>query len=372
MKKKKLLLIVECMEGGVRRHVMDLLHGLDKECYAITVIYGERADSIFLKQIGAISQYAELIELKTLGREIDAVKDMKSLISIWKTMHQFKPDIVHCHSSKAGVLGRVAAKSLRISKVFYTPHAYSFQSEEFSGVKKKLFITIEKVLSKQSTTFTFNVSQEEKEDAMRFKIDKQDKFKVIYNGLPEVILPDKMLIRRELGVPEYGFIIGNNARLTEQKNPMAFMSIAKRVIAENANIHFVYVGEGPLLKACTDFIDQNDLSDNIHLLGFREDADRIVIAYDMFLITSRFEGLPYSLLESLRARVPILAYAVTGIKEIVTDEIGSLISDEQEASELILKNSDHMTFSKDLIYSKFLTTFSLDTMINNIQAMYMS
>lgn len=372
MKKKKLLIVAETMEGGVRRHVIDLVNGLDKDIFSIHLIYGNRVDSAFLREIEFLKNFAELTKLDSLDREINPKKDLKSFLSLRGIMKKNEPDIVHCHSSKAGVLGRLAAKSLNIKKVFYTPHAYSFQSEEFSSLKKYLFIAIEKILSKRMTTATFNVSQGEKDEALLYKIDCHDKFKVIYNGIPDIYLPDKSLLRKELGLPERCFVIGNNSRLSEQKNPLSFMAIAEKVIKMNSNIHFVYVGDGPLYDKCAEFINMNKLNSNIHLLGYREDSEFIVKAYDLFMITSRYEGLPYSLIESLRASVPILGFSVTGVKEIVSKENGLLIADEQEASDAILGFYNYMSFSKKIIYSQFQNTFSLEKMIKEIYSLYMS
>lgn len=370
--KVKLLLIAETMEAGVRRHVMELIKGLDKNRFSIKLIYGNRVDNVFIKEIESMNKDADLIKLTSLDREINPKLDIRSLVFIRNIIKTFKPDIVHCHSTKAGVIGRLAAKTLNVDKVFYTPHAYSFQSEEFSKTKKLVFIRIEKFLSKRATTYTFNVSDGEKNEALINKIDKEDKFKVIYNGIPSIKLPDKYSIRRELGLPEDSFIIGNNARLCDAKNPLIFLSIAKSVVGKNPRIHFVYCGDGPLYDECIEYIRQNNLERNVHLLGFRDDAEIIVNAYDMFLITSSHEGLPYSLIESMRASVPIMGFSVTGIREIISKDNGILILNEQEASQMIINYSDTMSFSKELIYAYFLERFSIDKMLHDIQTMYVS
>lgn len=372
MEKLKILFIAETMEAGVRRHVVDVIKGLNKDIYSISLVYGNRVDSIFLKEIEILNKYAELIKIDTLVREIDPAKDLKAYLSVRKAMKEFKPDIVHCHSSKAGVIGRLSAKSLKVKKIIYTPHAYSFLSEEFSPFKKFIFINIEKVLSKTTTTFTFNVSDGERKEAVIRKIDNISKFKVIYNGLPLVDFPDKASIKKEIGLPEDCFIIGNNARLSEAKNPMAFMSIARKVIAENPNIHFVYAGDGPLYDSCRQYVEDHGLESHVHLLGFREDAELLVSIYDMFLITSIHEGLPYSLLESMRARVPILGFSVTGVEELITEENGILISTEKEASDVILESYTENRFSKDLIYSTFESKFLLDKMMRDLHSVYIS
>lgn len=372
MEKLKIMFIAETMEAGVRRHVVDVIKGLNKDIYSISLIYGNRVDSIFLKELDAIKNYTTLIKVDSLVREIDPIKDIRGFLAVRRAMKAFRPDIVHCHSSKAGVIGRISAKSLRIKKIIYTPHAYSFLAEEFSTLKKFIFINIEKLLSKTTTTFTFNVSEGERQEALIRRIDNINKFKVIYNGLPLIDFPDKANMKKELGLPADSFIIGNNARLSEAKNPMLFMSIARKVTNENPNIHFVYAGDGPLYDSCKEYIEEHELENHVHLLGFREDAETLVSIYDMFLITSTHEGLPYSLLESMRACVPILGFSVTGVEEVISDNNGILISSEKEASDVILESYTKNIFSKELIYSIFESKFSIDKMLRDIHAMYIS
>lgn len=351
---------------------MDLIKGLDTNQFSLTLLYGNRVDATFLNDISSLKRRAELIHVRYLTREISPKNDMKALREIKRVMKEYRPDIVHCHSSKAGVLGRMAAKSMGVKKVFYTPHAYSFQNDGFSPSKKRLFVTIEKVLSRRSTTFTFNVSKQERTEAISRKIDQENKFKVIYNGLPMVELPDKFQLRTELGLSADTYIIGNNGRLSDQKKPLSFLRIAKNVIEKNKAVHFVWAGDGPLYEECIDFIKDNHLEDNIHLLGFREDAEMIVSAYDLFLITSSHEGLPYCLIEALRASVPIIGFTHSGIGEIVTEDNGVLVTSEEEAVSEIVSHMNNRVFSKEVIFSNFEHYYSIDKMLKDLHSAYIS
>ncbi|GEN50384.1 glycosyltransferase [Alkalibacterium pelagium] len=372
MEKKKVLLIAETMEGGVRRHVMDLINGLDTDRFTLTLVYGNRVDAPFSKNMNKLKEKAVLIHLPSLTREINIKEDMRALTTLKKIIKLNNPDIVHCHSSKAGVVGRLAAKSSGVRKVFYTPHAYSFQNDSFSQSKKRLFITIERLLSRRSTTYTFNVSQQERSEAIRRKIDRENKFKVVYNGIPMVDLPDKYQLKTELGLTPDTYIIGNNGRLSYQKDPLRFLMIADKVISRNSNIHFVWAGDGPLNDECREYIRAHQLEDNVHLLGFRDDAELIVSAYDLFLITSRHEGLPYSLIEAMRASVPIIGFRDSGIDEIVTEENGVMVDGVEQAEAAILQYVENMTFSKDIIYSNFQHYYSIDKMLKDLQSVYVS
>lgn len=328
MEKIKVLLIAEAMSGGVRRHVVDLIQNIDVSKFDVTLLYGTgRMDEVFLAAKSSMVQKARLVESKYMQREVSLKTDRLAYREVKDLMAQIRPDVVHCHSSKAGILGRMAAKKAKVGKVFYTPHAYSFQAPEFTGPKNAVFTFLERYFSRHNTTKTFNVSVGEKQCALDRGIDKEDKFTVIYNGIPDIAVPDKMRMRAKLHIPENAFVAGVTARLGAQKDPLTFVKIAKEVLKSHPDSHFVYIGDGPLYDQVASFIAENNLGGNVHLLGFRDDADEIVAAFDVYLLTSLYEGLPYSPIESMRADVPIVATRATGNTELVTDGLNGRLFD---------------------------------------------
>lgn len=145
MDKKRILLISESMGGGLRKHVVQLLSGLNKDKVELFFIHGSHTlDESFMNDYSHLKKNCKMF-LVTTSLEKLALKKMYLLINLFrKELKKSKPDIVHCHSSKAGVIGRLAAKRRGVKKIFYTPHAYSFLAPEFSGKKKFLFVQIEK------------------------------------------------------------------------------------------------------------------------------------------------------------------------------------------------------------------------------------
>lgn len=370
--KQKLLLIIEAMSGGAGRHVQDLISHLSQEKFDIFVIYSNhRTNPEFLEKIVTMNEQTTFISCDFLVREIKPKFDLLAYQFIAKKIKEIKPDIVHCHSSKAGVIGRLAAKRRGVKKIFYTPHAYSFLAPEFSGKKKFLFVQIEKFLSRFATTQTFCVSIGEMQAVLEVNLDKTDKFQVIYNGLPEIDLPSKETIRAQLGLEKTVVVIGNNARMSEQKNPMFFMEIAQKMIRQNANWHFVWAGDGQLMPLFQSFIKQNGLEENIHLLGERPDSETVVTAYDIFLTTSQYEGLPYAPIEAMRAGVPILATNVVGNSELVIEgKNGYLIDLEWSKSvEEILYKAAKM--DSQMIKADFRQRFAIDQMLKQIETEYL-
>lgn len=367
----KLLLISESVGGGLRKHIVQLIENLDQEEFDIYFIHGTKTlDDAFVSQYENLGKKVKLISCDSFERELNLKQDIETYRFVSKKIHQIRPDIVHCHSSKAGVIGRLAAKRHGIKSVFYTPHAYSFLSPEFGRKKKKIFIGIEKLMSKFATTKTFCVSNGEKNAALDNSLDKSDKLEVIYNGLPGIELPAKEETKVRLGLRKENFVIGNNARMSAQKNPKLFMEIARELINIDKNYHFVWAGDGPLMNKAIEFVRTNNLENNIHLLGDRNDSEIIVAGYDIFLITSLYEGLPYAPIEAMRAGVPILATNVVGNNEIVTEGINGYFIEEKIDKNLVRKVEKAKLLSDYSVRAQFTKEFSLEKMISSIKANY--
>ena len=373
MDKKRIVLISESMGGGLRKHVVQLLSNLDKDKVELFFIHGSHTlDESFRNDYSHLEKNCKMFPCDHLIREISPKEDVLAYQFISKKIKEIKPDIVHCHSSKAGVIGRLAAKRRGVKKIFYTPHAYSFLAPEFSGKKKFLFIQIERFLSRFATTQTFCVSKGEMQAALEVNLDKTDKFQVIYNGLPEIDLPSKETIRAQLGLEKTVVVIGNNARMSEQKNPMFFMEIAQKMIRQNANWHFVWAGDGQLMPLFQSFIKQNGIEGNIHLLGERPDSEIVVTAYDIFLTTSQYEGLPYAPIEAMRAGVPILATNVVGNSELVIEGKNGYLIDLEWSKSVEEKLYKAAKMDAQMIKADFRQRFAIDQMLKQIETIYLA
>lgn len=373
--KKRILLVSESMGGGLRKHVVQLIENLDTTKFDIYFIHGnETLDENFMSVYSHLKIFSKVYSCDSLKREIDLKNDWKAYKFISKKIREINPDVVHCHSSKAGAIGRVAAKINGVKKIYYTPHAYSFLAPEFSRIKRNLFIQVEKYLSRFATGKTFNVSKSERDCALEAKIDKKGKFEVIYNGIPEIQIPDKKKIRQQLNFDVDSFIVGNNARMSKQKNPSLFLEIAKEVISIDRNYHFVWTGDGPLLEESKEFVNKYNLTENIHFLGDRKDAEIIVSAFDLFLITSLYEGLPYAPIEAMRVGIPILATEVVGNIEIVNKQNGDMFSidDKEKAIQFILDKKRISNYKSEEIVDIFKKNFLLNNMIKKIENFYIN
>ncbi|MEG7993682.1 glycosyltransferase [Lactococcus lactis subsp. lactis] len=353
----------------------DLMLNLDYEIFEVWVAYNDDAiDDIFRQTIEQLSGKITPILINNLVRELNLKEDIKAYLKLSKLIKKVKPDIVHCHSSKAGVLGRIATKRRRVNKIFYTPHAYSFLSTEFSKRKKYLFIRIEKFLSRNATTKTFNVSNSEKYSALKYNIDNDKKLKVIYNGLvsqtKENILNKQDNLRKKLKIKDSSYIIGNMARVESQKNPQLFNNIAHKAYSDRKDIAFIWIGDGSLKNK----VQQNS-SDNTYFLNFSEKNSNYLSEFDGYISTSDYEGLPYSPLEALQEGIPVLLSDVVGHDEIVEDGVNGKLYNPDNILVNIQELYDFIDWSKtsdkQAIKKSVTDKFSIDNMILEISSEYL-
>ncbi|MGM1050388.1 MAG: glycosyltransferase family 4 protein [Bacillota bacterium] len=323
---KKILYICEAIGGGVRKHILDILTHLDPTKYSISIIYSETsADEIFKGSIRLLKKRGvNLYAINNFVNEISVMDDIKAFYHIVKIIKKVQPDIVHCHSAKAGAIGRIASKFCRIKSVIYTPHAYFFQNNTLSKNKRRTYVFIEKLLSK-ITNITVNVSEGEREGAIENNVVGENNSVVIFNGIN--------YIERSLARSSDTIRIGTTMRMEVQKDPLTFVEIAKRVVGEHSNVEFVFVGDGRLKDEVKASIKNNHLEEKVELLGFRKNVIDIVSSFDLYLITSLYEGLPYSVIEALSLGKPIIATNVTGNNEIVIDGYNGLLFEPMNAEQ---------------------------------------
>lgn len=370
LKKVRLLYICEAMGGGVRRHLLDIIENIDLGSYDIHLIYGKnRADKIFLNSLPSLKQKGiYLYELKELDREISLKKDSKALIKIIKIINSINPDIVHCHSSKAGALGRAAAYLCGVKNIIYTPHAYMAQSPNLSHKKMKFYVGLEKLLSK-ITKVTINVSEGERQFALQNGIVTTNNSTVIYNGISRKDKSKK--IRKNNRI-----IIGTVARLSEQKDPITFYNIAKNIVSKYDSVDFRYVGDGPFYEILKNKIEKDNLQKRIQLVGFKNNISDELAEFDIFITTSLYEGMPYALIEALSEGLPIVGTNVTGNNEIIFENINGYLFNIKDVNgavqilEFLINNPEKIKSLGEQSYKIYIEKFTIEKMIEKLEKTY--
>ncbi|MCL5011086.1 MAG: glycosyltransferase family 4 protein [Patescibacteria group bacterium] len=324
----KILQIITLSEwGGAQRVVYDLALGLKNSGFEVGVAC--QAAGLLVEKLK--EQGIAVFEIKSLKREISPWRDLAAFFALLGIIEKGKYDIVHCHSAKAGILGRWAAKFSRTKKIFYTVHSWGFYNQEEYGWGQKLFTFLEKSAAK-ITTRIICVSQKVFDDGLKNKIAKANKMIVVRNGIDfPIAAGDRGLARektrQELGLNKDDVAVGMVARLAYPKDPLAFLSVAQKMTGDLLRAKFVLIGDGPLMADCESFVQKNNLSTSVFLLGEKspEKTREILFGLDIFVLISKFEGLPVTILEAMFAGLPIVASDVGGIAEAVGRDCGFLI-----------------------------------------------
>jgi glycosyltransferase involved in cell wall biosynthesis len=235
---------------------------------------------------------------------------------------------VHTNSSKAGVLGRIAAKLAGVPIIIHTVHGWSFH-EHMSPLRRHLFVALEK-LTASFTDAMIVVAEPDIEKGLREGIGRPQQYRLIRSAIslerfdPASI--DGVAVRRELGLPLNAPVLGNVGRFSTQKNPLDWVRVAARVATDLPDCRFLLVGDGPLRADVEALIATEGLADRFVLTGLRRDVPRMVAAMDVFLLTSLWEGLPRVIPQAMSMRVPVVANRADGTVEAITHgETGFLV-----------------------------------------------
>ncbi len=367
---KKIVLITECLTKGVGQHVTDLYKGLNVDNNKIFVLYGKnRSEDKFIDLI----EKEDRIEVTNLSEKL-GITDIKSIIEIKKILNKINPDIVHLHSSKAGLSGRIAAKRVKCKKIIYSPHAYFFLKYKEKSLKFKLFLFAEKFLSKFYTNYTITTSKGEDEVYKKYKIDKDNKKIFIPHGINEHIISEKKIEeeRKKYGVGSEEILVGSMARFEKQKDPYTTFEILDKVSKQNG-VKAIFYGDGSMYEEIKNIADNK--KSNVILPGNINDPELDLKILDIYLTASLYEGLPYTLIQALSLKLPIISTNVVGNSDCVLDgQNGYLfnIKDVDVACKNINKIIDTNSFEKMGMesYKIYKEKYSLDNMIQKYKKIY--
>lgn len=364
-KKKKILYIsLRSGYGGATLHIDQLVQSFKNnyEIYCAAPIekpYGVN----WLEKLGN----EKLLELPYRSFSV------KHLIRLIFFIERNKIDIIHAHGKGAGIYARLAKIFTPKTYLVYTLHGLHIAN--YTKSMKYVYIFLERVLGKLTNLF-INVSNGEKQVCLDNKLFNASKSIVIYNAIENDgnNYPAKDELRRKLNLPIDRFLILSVIRFNPQKNITAMLDIAQK-LSDDKSFIFILIGDGEEKSTIEKKISENKI-DNVKLLGYRKNVNEYLHASDLFLSTSLWEGLPYSLIEATRAGIPIVASDVTGNNEVVFDKHNGYlfqVDDIDSAAHLLkeLRNSNKTleTFGQN---SKrvFKEYFVLQKMINKLKEVY--
>lgn len=319
-KKKVLYLVTKGNWGGAQRYVYDLAASLPRNEFEVIVALG--GNGLLTERLTAHN--IKTLPVSGLQRDVSLAKEISAFFSLWRTFRKLRLDIVHLNSPKAGGLGALAARIAGIPRIIFTVHGWPFNEVRNRFWKGLAW------LGSYATAFLSTdivvISSRDFEQA-RAMPGVTAKTHLIPNGIQTAAFFSREEARGKLGLPQDVLVVGSIGELTRNKEYPDLVSVAAKLMGERYNFKLVVIGEGEGRAEITQRIKENRVLDGQEvLLGFKEDAYKYLKAFDIFVLNSRKEGLPYVLLEAGAAGLPVAATFVGGIPDIIKNDKTGLLA----------------------------------------------
>jgi glycosyltransferase involved in cell wall biosynthesis len=331
MKVKVAHIITRLSPGGSTEMLLNVMKHFSNK-YEEILIYGRTEKMQLVKISKLLKNSIKKYYIPFLVREISLFNDAIALLFILCILLYERPQIVHTHTSKAGVLGRISGFFAGIKNIFHTPHGHVFYGYGFSESKVQLFILIERLMAK-ITRKVLVLSEQEKKDYIALKIGIEDKFILIRNGIDIDKFGKATGRRSEFGIGEDVVVIAVIARLEPVKGVIYFIRAMKNIASRFSNIVGLIVGDGTLYNQLLQEVAILGLEGYVKFLGWREDIPEILSITDIVVVPSLMEGFGIVVLEAYASGKPVVATNVGGLHEIVEDGVtGFLVPPEDSVA----------------------------------------
>ena len=374
-----MFVITKGVWGGAQKYVFDLAVGL-KNTFDIVVVYGTEGE--LSKKLA--EQAIKTIRIESLGRDVNPLLDLSSFFKLKRIFAEEKPDIIHLNSSKIGGLGALAGKLSGIRKIIFTAHGWAFNEDR--NVISKIIIWKISWLTALLSSHIIVLGNKEKSQTEHMPFVSHKKISLIRLGISSPDFFDRQTARRALaGILnktenyfEHMVIVGTVAELHANKGLEYALSGISAITDTHISEKLIYIdiGGGELKAHLMEYIRKYGLQDKAFLTGFVRDAQNYLKAFDIFILPSLKEGLPYTLLEAGMAALPVIATHVGAIPELIKDsETGILV--EPKKSQAISQALTHLLSDSHIRaqYGEKLSRlvreeFSKETMIRKTEETY--
>jgi len=374
----RIVLAAEPTGGGVMRHVLDLAEGLPRRGFRVLLVHAKRGiDAAFAGRIERQKEFGYETAMLDLQRAPGG-HDFAATMALRRVIRAFGgADVLHGHSSKAGALARLGRWS-HARRVVYTPHAWYTQNPELGNSSRRAYQLIERALA-TVTDRIISVSRDEAEHAVALGIGRR-KLVLIENGIeswtPEQVAQKRAATRARLGIGADDVVVGFLGRLAPQKAPDVALRAFRQILDGRPATRIVLAGDGPEGARLRALMSERGLGDRIVQFPVANGPD-VIPAFDLFLMTSRYEGFPYVLLEALAAGCAIVTTRVGGVVDCVLDgENGAVVDDvdpDPIARAVLAIVNDPDTLNRMRAESRARAAlFSIDRMLDRTAELYRS
>ena len=375
-----LRIIARMNMGGPAHHVAILSGRLDPDRYDTLLVAGRVGSGEASLADAAVQHGARLQELHALGPKIRPLADLRSLVELVRIVRGFKPDIVHTHTAKAGLVGRLAALTARRPApiVIHTFHGHVLEGY-FDGVKERFYRLAENLLARRTDALVC-VCEENRDDLLRLGVAGAARFRVVPLGLdlqPLLELdptPDPEA-RKALDAAPGELVATFVGRLVRIKRVDLLLRAVALARAQGTGIRLAIVGDGPLRPQLENLAGELGIAESVVFTGYRRDLRPILAATDVAVLASDQEGTPVSLIEAAAAARPIVATAVGGVRSVVGDGSGILVPRGDEAAfaaalREIARDEQHRIEMGLIARASAYPRFSSDRLVGEIVELY--
>ncbi len=310
--------------GGAQRNTLYTVAHLDRAAFRPALICGRGGELDGEAEASGVP----VTFVDSLVRPMDPWRDTRALGALTRELRAMRPDIVHTHSSKAGILGRLAAWRAKVPVIVHTVHGFGFHPQQWP-LKRALFIAAERLVARRTTHFIL-VSEANRQQGAALGLFSPERASLIRSGVDLAryrgALPDREGLQARWGIPVDAPLVGMVGCLKPQKAPQDFVEVARRVSQTHPDCHYLLVGDGVLRLQVEQAAAAAGLDGRFHLSGWRNDVDRMLKSLDVLVHTSRWEGLARVLPEALSAGVPVVVTRVDGATDVVRDGVNGFLA----------------------------------------------
>ena len=388
MKKTRIIHIITRLDkGGSAETTLQVVSLLNRERYEVFLAHGLSLESnmgvmeqeVLARDLSlAEKRGIRVFSIPSLLRRLSLKNDLLAFFSIYRLIKRIKPHIVHTHTSKAGVLGRLAACLARVPIIIHTPHGHVFHSY-YGYIMTKIIVLVERILSLMTDKITA-LTDRERDEHLEQGVASIEKYVIIHSGVMlQQIMNTNIDVetgKKEFDIPQNSNVIGVVGRLVPIKGHKYLVSAAKRIIKEFGNTVFVFVGDGYLEARLQRQAESLGVRKNIIFAGWRSDVIKILGLFDVLVLPSLNEGMGKVLIEGMALGKPIVASSVGGIIDLVKNgDNGILVPprDSDALAEAILKLIRNKNLTQELGKngkSKVYPEYDTFVMIRQIEDLY--
>ena len=395
--------ITRMVKGGAQENTLANVLGLSAPGWESSLATGPALGPEGSLEPECLAAGVRMLRVPELVRELSPRDDLLALRRLVTLFRKERPHIVHTHTSKAGILGRIAAREARVPIVVHTPHGHVFHSYE-SGLKTKLFIHAEQYCARSADRLVA-LTENERREHLELRVGRTPQWNIVHSGVDfapfEAARGEGNAVRRELGIPLGETVIGTVGRLVPIKGQRYLIDAFAGIARVRPGLHLLLVGDGELREELTAqasglglAVRAHDVAASdvrrdgaagsvgdsvrgtVHFVGLRRDVPRLMAAMDVFTLPSLNEGMGRVLVEAMAMELPCVASRVSGIPDVVSEgETGLLVpAREPEAlATALLTVLDDPARARELGRrgrERVVPEFGVERMLEKLEAIY--